>query len=67
MYEFKTTKQLFESVVPISRFNKGEAGKIIEEVKKEGVKVITKKNKPVCVLLSIEVYDELVSKAIPEI
>ena len=63
MYEFKTAKQLFESVVPISRFNKGEAGKIIEEVKKDGVKIVVKNNKPVCVLLSVETYDELIRKA----
>ena len=63
MYKFKTTKQLFESVVPVSRFNKGEAGKIIEEVKKGAIKLVLKNNKPVCVLLSVEDYDELIRKA----
>lgn len=67
MYDFKTTKQLFESVVPISRFNKGETGKIIEEVKNGAIKLVLKNNKPVCVLLSVEDYDELIRKANHEI
>ena len=67
MYEFKTAKQLVQSVIPISRFNKGEAGKIIEEVKKDGIKVVMKNNQPVCVLLSVKDYEELLSKANHEI
>lgn len=50
---------LINSIVPISRFNKGEAGKIFEEVDECGMKVVVKNNKPACVLLSPEKYEEL--------
>lgn len=47
---------LLKQVVPISRFNKGEASKIFDEVKKEGVKVVMKNNDPICVLISIDKF-----------
>lgn len=50
---------LINSIVPISRFNRGEAGKIFEEVDECGMKVVVKNNKPACVLLSPEKYEEL--------
>ena len=42
--------------VPISMFNKGLAGKIFEEVKQTGAKVVTKKNVAECILLSPDEY-----------
>lgn len=50
---------LVNSIVPISRFNKGEAGKIFDEVDECGIKVVVKNNKPACVLLSPDKYEEL--------
>lgn len=47
------------SLVPISRFNKGEASKIFEEVKETGFKIVLKNNSPACVLLTPEAYEEL--------
>ncbi|MDO9574351.1 MAG: type II toxin-antitoxin system Phd/YefM family antitoxin [Candidatus Contubernalis sp.] len=47
------------SLVPISRFNKGEANKIFEEVKETGFKIVLKNNSPACVLLTPEAYVEL--------
>ena len=47
------------SIVPISRFDKGEASKIFEEVRESGVKVVVKNNKPCAVLISIEKYKEM--------
>lgn len=47
------------SLVPISRFNKGEANKIFEEVKETGFKIVLKNNSPACVLLTPEAYEEL--------
>lgn len=47
------------SLVPISRFNKGEASKIFEEVKETGFKIVLKNNSPTCVLLTPEAYEEL--------
>jgi len=50
---------LVKSMVSISRFNKGEAGKIFDEVNKEGIKVVLKNNSPACVLLSPDVFEEI--------
>ena len=51
---------LIEGMIPISRFNKGEAGKIFEEVEAEGIKIAVKNNRATCVLLSINNYKEIV-------
>ena len=48
--------------VPISLFNRCQAGKIFEEVKRFGAKVVMKNNNPECVLLSPEEYIELMEK-----
>ncbi len=45
--------------VSISSFNRGLAGKIFEEVKKDGAKVVMKNNAAECVLLSPEEYTQL--------
>ena len=60
MYDALTATKMLKSFVPISRFNKGEAGKIIEEVKKDGIKVVVKNNAPECVMITVEDYDHLV-------
>lgn len=52
-------KNVMNSIVPISRFNRGEANKIFEEVSKTGVKVVLKNNVPVGVLVEPERYDEM--------
>ena len=48
--------------VPISLFNRGQAGKIFEEVKRFGAKVVMKNNIPECVLLSPEEYTKLMDE-----
>ena len=48
-----------ENTVPISLFNKGQAGKIFSEVRSRGPKVVVKNNVPECVLLSPEEYIKL--------
>jgi antitoxin StbD len=53
-------KHLMNSIIPISRFNRGEANKIFDEVSKTGVKVVLKNNIPVGVLVEPERYDEMV-------
>lgn len=45
---------------PFSRFNKGEASKIFDEVNKSGFKIVMKNNKPTCVLITPEAYQEMV-------
>ena len=59
MDSIMTTGDLVSASVPISRFNRGEAGKIFQEVSKSGVKIVFKNNRPECVLLSPEVFEEI--------
>lgn len=42
--------------IPISLFNRGLAGKIFEEVKQSGAKVVMKNNAAECVLLAPDEY-----------
>lgn len=44
------------NTVPITHFNRGLAGKIFEEVRQSGAKVVMKNNAAECVLLSPEEY-----------
>jgi antitoxin StbD len=53
-------KKVMDLIVPISRFNRGEANKIFDEVSKTGVKVVLKNNVRVGVLVEPEQYDEMV-------
>ncbi|MCL1849411.1 MAG: hypothetical protein FWF83_07055, partial [Clostridiales bacterium] len=50
---------LLDVLIPISRFNKGEANKIFDEVRLSGLKVVVKNNAPACVLLTPERYQEI--------
>lgn len=53
-----------DKVVPVSRFNKGEATKIFSEVKETGTKYVFKNNLPECVLISPEAYEHLIDSLI---
>ena len=50
---------MMKTIVPITRFNKGEANKIFDEVETSGTKIVLKNNKPACVLLSPAQYESL--------
>jgi PHD/YefM family antitoxin component YafN of YafNO toxin-antitoxin module len=50
---------VLNSLVPITRFNKGEANKIFDEVKETGCKIVLKNNIPACVLITPEKYNEM--------
>lgn len=54
-----TISDAMNSLVPISRFNKGEANKIFEEVRETGFKIVLKNNSPACVLLTPEAYAQM--------
>ena len=56
------TAELMRSMVPVSRFNKGESAKIFDEVAKTGFKIAVKNNKPACVLLSPDRYEALMEE-----
>ena len=48
--------------ISISLFNRGLAGKIFEEVKQSGAKVVMKNNSAECVLMSPEEYIKLMDE-----
>jgi len=50
---------ILDALIPISRFNKGEANKIFDEVRLSGYKIVVKNNAPACVLLAPEKFKEL--------
>ena len=53
-------KMITDSIVPITRFNRGEANKIFDEVKKSGAKIVLKNNVPACVLVDPDAYEEMI-------
>lgn len=67
-YDSATAAKMIRAFVPISVLNKGGAGRVIEEVKRDGIRVIVKNNVPECVMISVEEYDNFVKEAsIPKI
>lgn len=50
---------MLKTMIPISRFNRGEANKIFDEVETTGTKIVVKNNKPACVLISPTQYESL--------
>ena len=50
---------VMRSIVPITRFNKGEANRIFDEVESSGTKIVMKNNRTACVLMSPEKYEVL--------
>jgi PHD/YefM family antitoxin component YafN of YafNO toxin-antitoxin module len=50
------------NTIPISLFNRGLAGKIFEEVKQYGAKVVMKNNTAECVLLAPDEYVRLMDE-----
>ncbi len=45
--------------VSISRFNRGQAGKVFQEVNEAGFKIVFKNNRPECILLSPQAFEEI--------
>lgn len=56
-------RSAIENTISISLFNRGMAGKIFDDVKKHGAKVVMKNNTPECVLLSPDEYICLLDEA----
>lgn len=56
---YGSVKALSNTIVSISRFNRGEASRIFDEVRRTGVKVVLKNNAPSCVLVEPSRYDEM--------
>ena len=55
-------RSAIENTISISQFNRGLAGKIFDEVKRHGAKVVMKNNSPECVLISPEEYIHLLDE-----
>lgn len=52
-----------ENLIPLSEFNKGEAGKIFASVKNSNIaKLVLRRNEPQCVLVSPSNYLEMVKE-----
>lgn len=51
---------VMKAIVPITRFNKGEANRIFDEVESGGTKIVMKNNRPACVLMSPGQYESLI-------
>jgi len=60
MHKTLALGDVMDALVPISRFNRGEANKIFDEVKESGSKIVIKNNVPSCILISPEKYKEMV-------
>ena len=54
--------ETIKNLVSVTRFSRGEARQIFEEVKDSGMKVVVKNGAPICVMLSIPEYEKLVNK-----
>ena len=50
---------LFQSLVPISQFNKGQAAKIFDRLQSERELIVLKNNQPSAIILSPEEYTRL--------
>ncbi|MDR0951857.1 MAG: type II toxin-antitoxin system Phd/YefM family antitoxin [Oscillospiraceae bacterium] len=59
MFNAIASAEMLDALVPISRFNKGEASKIIDEVQHDGYKIVVKNNVPACVMVSPERYKKI--------
>lgn len=57
-----TIRGAIENTVSISQFNKGLAGRVFEEVKRCGAKVVMKNNMAECVLMSPAEYVRLMDE-----
>ncbi|MGF0095344.1 type II toxin-antitoxin system Phd/YefM family antitoxin [Peptoniphilus sp. SGI.035] len=55
-------KELSNKTVSISEFNRGLAGRIFDDVKANGSKVVLKNNTPECILISPDEYTKLIDE-----
>jgi PHD/YefM family antitoxin component YafN of YafNO toxin-antitoxin module len=62
MFNAMASAEMLDALVPISRFNKGEASKIMDEVQHAGYKIVVKNNVPACVMVSPERYKQMMER-----
>jgi PHD/YefM family antitoxin component YafN of YafNO toxin-antitoxin module len=51
-----------DRIVPVSRFNRGEAIKIFDELARTGAKIVMKNNAPVSIIMSPKEYERMVDE-----
>ena len=61
MLDIIALSDTLDALVPITRFSRGEADKIFDEVRESGCKIVVKNNTPTCVLLTPEKYQLMTS------
>lgn len=49
-------------IVPMVRFNKGEAGKVFDELERDKTKIVVKNNNVEAVMLEPKYYDDIMQK-----
>ncbi len=55
-----TIATVLNSMIPVSRFNKGEAGRIFDALSHDKTRIVIKNNVPVAILLSPAEYTRLI-------
>ncbi|SDN78960.1 type II toxin-antitoxin system Phd/YefM family antitoxin [Acetanaerobacterium elongatum] len=60
MDNMASVKNVMNTIVPITRFNRGEASKIFDEVSENGFKIVLKNNTPACVLVEPQRYEAMI-------
>ncbi len=58
----KNMSYTFNNMIPITLFNRGQAGKIFREVKNGSPKIVVKNNEPEAVIISPKEYSKLMKK-----
>ena len=53
---------ILDNIVPITLFNRGQAGKIFGEVKNGSPKIVIKNNEPEAVIISPDEYKEIMER-----
>ena len=59
---FTISPTTLDALIPMTRFNRGEADKIFEEVEQNGIEIVLKNNTPVSVILPVQEYKKLMNE-----
>lgn len=54
-----SVSNILDAIIPISRFTTNELSNIFDEVNTSGIKIVVSNNKPACVVLTPELYTEI--------
>lgn len=60
--DMRNMSYALNNIVPITLFNRGQAGKIFGEVKNGSPKIVIKNNEPEAVIISPDEYNELIER-----